>query len=66
MYEQQLIRKITACTGAIKRGDKAPNQTDAPKLLNALKAINLPMYEELLENYKVAVATYEEIQSKKQ
>jgi hypothetical protein len=59
MYEEQLIRKITACTGAIRRGDKAPSQTDAGKMLNSLKAINLPMYEDLLEKYKEAVESYE-------
>lgn len=59
MYEEQLIRKITAVTGAIRRGDKAPSQTDAGKMLNSLKAINLPMYEDLLEKYKEAVVSYE-------
>lgn len=59
MYEESLIRKITGCTGAIKRGDKAPSQTDAGKLLNQLKAINLPMYEDLLEKYKEALKSYE-------
>jgi len=59
MYEESLIRKITACTGAIKRGDKAPSQTDAGKMLAALKPLNLGMYEELVAKYKDAVESYE-------
>jgi len=61
MYEESLIRKITAGTGAIRRGDKSPEEANLGKMLNTLKSMNLGMYEELLEKYKAAVATYESI-----
>lgn len=58
MYEEKLIRQITAKTGAIKRGSISPAEAGAGTLLNRLKDINFPMYEELMNNYKAAVELY--------
>ena len=60
MYEDQLIRKITGGIAAIKRGTKTPEEAGLGRMLNTLKTINLPMYEELLDNYKAAVETHKE------
>lgn len=58
MYEEKVIRIITAAIGVIKRGEKAPADTNAGKMLNQLKTMNMPMYEDLLEKYKAAVESY--------
>lgn len=55
MYEDQLIRKITGGIAAIKRGTKTPEEAGLGRMLNTLKGLNLPMYEELFDNYKAAV-----------
>lgn len=64
MYEEKLIRQITAKTGAIKRGSISPAEAGTGPLLNRLKDINLPMWEELMNNYKAAVESYNKNHSK--
>lgn len=56
--EQQLIKMIEAGIRGLKFGTKAPNETKAPIALNKLKAINQPMYEDLLQQWKKAVEEY--------
>lgn len=51
--EQELIKKIKGGMFGIKNGTKEPKEI-AP-LLNKLKTLNLPMYEELLKEYKKAL-----------
>ena len=58
MYEEKVIRIITAAIVDIKRGEKSPADTNAGKMLNQLKTMNMPMYEDLLEKYKAAVESY--------
>ena len=58
MFEDQLIRKITGGIAAIKRGDKSPEDAKLGGMLNTLKGINLPMHEELMNNYKAALEIY--------
>lgn len=53
--EEILIKKIIGGIGAIKRGQKTPQEMNLGKFLNMLKNINQPMYEELLNNYKSAL-----------
>ncbi len=59
MYEEQLIRKITAGTGAIKRGTKTPAEAGLGRMLNQLEKLNPGMHEELMAKYKDAVSAYE-------
>jgi len=56
--EQTYIRLIEAGIRGLKMRTKAPNETKAPSSLNRLKEINLPMYEELLGKWAVAVDAY--------
>lgn len=52
--EAQLIKKIKGGIFGIKNGTKQPSEI--AKYLNMLKDINKPMYEELLNDYKAAIA----------
>jgi len=56
--EQKYVRLIEAGIRGLKQGTKAPNETKAPMALNRLKAINQPMYEDLIQKWKKAVEDY--------
>jgi hypothetical protein len=56
--EDLLIRKIKGGINAIKGGRKSPQEAGVGVSLNRLKAINEPMYDELMAQYKRAVETY--------
>jgi hypothetical protein len=51
-YEEEIIRKITGKMSAIKRGELEPKDSGIGVLMNKLKEMNLPMYEEKMEAYK--------------
>jgi hypothetical protein len=53
--EDLLIRKVKGGINGIKNGTKEASEV-AP-LLNRLKGVNEGMYEELLEEYKKALAS---------
>lgn len=55
--EDKLIKLIKGGIFGMKNGSKTPQ--DVTPHLNRLKAINLPMYEELFNNYKAAKAEYD-------
>jgi hypothetical protein len=50
--EEILIKKIKGGMTAIKTGQKTPKEASLGLAFNKLKEINLPMYEDLLEQYK--------------
>jgi hypothetical protein len=58
--EELLIKKIKGGINVIKNGIKSPKEAGLGVHLNKLKTINQMMYEELLEEYKVAVQKYNE------
>lgn len=51
-YEEQIQRKIIGKMAAIKRGELEPADSGIGVLMNKLKEMNLPMYEEKFEEYK--------------
>lgn len=53
--EDILIRKIKGGINAIKFKTKTPQEAGVGVYLNKLKAINKPMYDELLNDYKAVV-----------
>ena len=53
--ENELIRKIKGGIFGIKQGTKEPK--DVAGNLNKLKAINEGQYEDLLKDYKAALAS---------
>ena len=50
--EEQIIKKINGGFLSIKTGTKTPQEANVGFLLNRLKEINKPMYDEMLNNYK--------------
>ena len=52
--EHKLILKIKGGIMGIKTGTKTP--ADVGPLLNSLKKINVPMYDELFNDYKAALS----------
>jgi hypothetical protein len=58
--EELLIKKIKSGINAIKNGIKSPKEIGLGVHLNKLKILNQMMYEELIEDYKVAVQKYNE------
>lgn len=58
--EEMLIRKIKGGIMGILNGTKTPVEAKVGKFLNQLKATNLPMFEELMNDYKAAKAEYDE------
>lgn len=51
-YEESIQRKIIGKMAAIKRGELEPIDSGIGVLMNKLKEMNLPMYEEKFEEYK--------------
>ena len=58
--EDLLIKKIKGGINAIKGGRKSPKEAGLGSSLNRLKAVNEPMYDELMEQYKEALEVYNE------
>jgi hypothetical protein len=58
--EQLLIKKIQGGINAIKGGRKSPKEAGLGTAFKKLKDINEPMYDDLIEKYKSAVAKYKE------
>lgn len=54
--EEILVKRIGGGIRAINGGRKTPQEAGIGALLNRLKEVNLPMYEELMEKYKEAVS----------
>lgn len=55
-----LERKIIGGIIKINNGTATPLESGVPTLLNKLKNIDEPCYDELLEKYKLAFANYRE------
>jgi len=53
--EDLLIRKINGGINAIKGGRKSPQEAQLGALLNRLKKVNEPMYDDLMVKYKEAI-----------
>lgn len=53
--EEILIKKITGGISGMRKKTKEPKEVAV--LLNKLKELNKPMYEELLNDYKQALQT---------
>lgn len=54
-YEEQLIKKIKGGIMGIKIGTKNPDEVIG--WMNRLKIINKPFWEELMNDYKIAVTS---------
>ena len=56
---ERLLRKaekeVLAGIMAIKSGKKTPAEANLGRILNSLKSLDEPLYDELLEKYKKAV-----------
>lgn len=59
MVNERLLRKaekeILAGIMAIKSGKKTPAEANLGRILNSLKNLDEPLYDELMEKYKKAV-----------
>ncbi len=63
--EEMLIKKIKGGIMGIMNGTKTPLGSNVPKMLNTLKGINVPMYEDLIEKYKEAKSDYDRREEEK-
>jgi len=56
MVNEKVLRmsekKVIAGIMAIKKGTKTPAEVGIGKILNSLKALDEPLYEELMKKYK--------------
>jgi hypothetical protein len=57
--EEQLIKRIKGGIFGL-RNNTGKTPTEVAKLLNQLKEKNKPMYDELFNDYKAALAIYKE------
>ena len=55
-----LDRKIRAAIMRINSGKETPSQSGVANMINRLKDIDEPAYDELLAKYKTAVNNYKE------
>lgn len=58
--DEKILRKaekeVLAGIMAIKNGTKTPAEANLGRILNSLKALDEPLYDELLKKYKDALA----------
>lgn len=48
-------RRVLAGIAEIKNGSKTPAEAGLGRMLNSLKALDEPLYEELMNKYKEAI-----------
>lgn len=48
-------KKVLSGIMAIKNGKKTPAEAGVGKILNSLKSLDEPLYEELIKKYKEAI-----------
>jgi hypothetical protein len=55
---EDLERKITVAISKIKKGQITPADSNAGTFFKYLKPLDEPLYEKLMAEYKIALATY--------
>ncbi len=62
-YEEKTIHKIKVAIRDIRVGKLAPADAKCAPMLDLIKRVNLPMYEDLINDYKAAVIEYKSLQA---